>query len=139
MRPILSCAKCDYGWICEEHPDQPFPHDNCAGPAMPCDEPTCPYRIDTRPVSLAYDRVTGANVEGQAFFYVAELEQVIRECVGQVYHSTKHDGLCLPGPAGFAFGCSPLTAIWSCAARFSTWSYDPNLQHTRPQPRAPRS
>jgi hypothetical protein len=26
-------------WICEEHPDQPWPHDDCAGPGEPC--PLC--------------------------------------------------------------------------------------------------
>lgn len=24
------------GWICEQHPDRTWPHDNCAGPGMPC-------------------------------------------------------------------------------------------------------
>lgn len=37
----------------------------------------------------------GAGVEDQAFLYVAELEQIIREWVGQVYHRTKHAGLCV--------------------------------------------
>lgn len=23
------------GWRCEEHPDLPWPHDDCAGPGMP--------------------------------------------------------------------------------------------------------
>lgn len=23
------------GWVCEQHPDRPFPHDDCAGPGMP--------------------------------------------------------------------------------------------------------
>jgi hypothetical protein len=27
---------CDEGWICEEHPTLPWPHDDCAGPGMPC-------------------------------------------------------------------------------------------------------
>jgi hypothetical protein len=48
--PSLTCGKCDNGWICKEHPDQPWPHDDCAGPGIPCDVPTCPYRIDVRPV-----------------------------------------------------------------------------------------
>jgi hypothetical protein len=26
---------CADGWICEAHPDQPWPHDDCAGPGMP--------------------------------------------------------------------------------------------------------
>jgi DNA-directed RNA polymerase subunit RPC12/RpoP len=47
---MLTCGKCADGWICEEHPDLPWPHDNCLGPGVPCDVPTCPYRIDTRPV-----------------------------------------------------------------------------------------
>lgn len=44
----------------------------------------------------------GADVEDQAFFYVAELEQIIREWVGQVYHHTKHEGLCVPEVPGMA-------------------------------------
>jgi hypothetical protein len=28
---------CD-GWICEQHPDQGSPHDDCAGPGLPCPE-----------------------------------------------------------------------------------------------------
>jgi hypothetical protein len=27
------------GWICESHPDQGWPHDDCAGPGEPC--PRC--------------------------------------------------------------------------------------------------
>lgn len=23
------------GWVCEQHPDLPWPHDQCAGPGMP--------------------------------------------------------------------------------------------------------
>ncbi len=30
---------CNDGWICEEHPEQGWPHDDCAGPGMPC--PIC--------------------------------------------------------------------------------------------------
>lgn len=31
------CAKCrGAGWLCEIHPDQPFPHDDCPGPGDPC-------------------------------------------------------------------------------------------------------
>jgi hypothetical protein len=48
--PTASCGKCADGWICEEHPDRPWPHDDCAGPGKPCDGPSCQYRIDTRPV-----------------------------------------------------------------------------------------
>ncbi|MBS9532543.1 transposase family protein [Mycobacterium sp. M1] len=46
----------------------------------------------------------GKDVEGQAFYYVGELEQIIREWVGSVYHRTKHRGLCVPelGPGNFS-------------------------------------
>ena len=27
---------CAGGWICEAHPDRPWPHGDCAGPGMPC-------------------------------------------------------------------------------------------------------
>lgn len=27
---------CADGWHCAQHPDQPWPHDDCAGPGMPC-------------------------------------------------------------------------------------------------------
>lgn len=45
----------------------------------------------------------GKDVEDQAFFYVAELEQGIREWVGAVYHPTKHSGLCIPKVPGASF------------------------------------
>ena len=38
----------------------------------------------------------GNNVEGEAFYYVTELEQIIREWVGRVYHHTAHAGLVDP-------------------------------------------
>lgn len=38
----------------------------------------------------------GKDVEDKAFYYVSELEQIIREWVGSVYHRTQHDGLCVP-------------------------------------------
>jgi Cysteine-rich CPCC len=27
---------CSDGWICEQHPERGWPHDECAGPGMPC-------------------------------------------------------------------------------------------------------
>lgn len=38
----------------------------------------------------------GQDVEDQAFYYVAELEQIIREWVGQIYHHDTHAGLSIP-------------------------------------------
>lgn len=34
---------CDEGWICEAHPDQPWPHGDCGGPGMPCASTSCPW------------------------------------------------------------------------------------------------
>ena len=35
----LTCGKCDNGWICEEHPDLPWPHDDCGEPGVPARTP----------------------------------------------------------------------------------------------------
>lgn len=36
---------CDGGWICEEHPDKPWPHrlkhGECGAPGMPCRDEQC--------------------------------------------------------------------------------------------------
>lgn len=38
--PNVECPVCSTGemagWCCEAHPSEPFPHDDCAGPGMPC-------------------------------------------------------------------------------------------------------
>lgn len=39
-----ACTKCCEGWICEEHPDKPWPHDDCAGPGMLCS--CCRYKVE---------------------------------------------------------------------------------------------
>ena len=48
-KPALTCGKCDAGWICERHADQPWPHNQYPGPAMACDVADCPYRVEPRP------------------------------------------------------------------------------------------
>ncbi|HEY5855131.1 MAG TPA: integrase [Aldersonia sp.] len=45
----------------------------------------------------------GRDVEDNAFYYVSELEQIIREWVGRVYHRSAHDGLCVPEIPGAEF------------------------------------
>lgn len=36
------CARCGgTGWQCEQHPHLRWPHDECAGPSEPCEEPGC--------------------------------------------------------------------------------------------------
>jgi transposase InsO family protein len=42
----------------------------------------------------------GADVEKEAFYYISELEEIIRGWVGSVYHRTKHSGLCVPEQPG---------------------------------------
>jgi hypothetical protein len=48
-KTALTCGKCDEGWICNRHPDLRWPHDQCPGPAMPCDVAACLYRVEPRP------------------------------------------------------------------------------------------
>ncbi|MFF4427049.1 helix-turn-helix domain-containing protein [Streptomyces sp. NPDC001549] len=38
----------------------------------------------------------GEDVTGQAFFFVHEVEEIVREWVGEVYHRREHDGLVIP-------------------------------------------
>ncbi|MFD9668906.1 helix-turn-helix domain-containing protein [Rhodococcus sp. NPDC059968] len=74
-------------------------------PHKPTDKPTVERFFRTLRESLlqhlpaykgpdVYSR--GKDVEDKAFYYVSELEQIIREWVGSVYHRTQHDGLCVP-------------------------------------------
>ncbi len=46
---------CHQGWICEEHPDRPWPHDDCAGPGIRCDNPDCPWWATSKPAALNTD------------------------------------------------------------------------------------
>src|SRR5687767_12042224 len=51
---------CTSGWICEAHPDQPWPHDDCAGPGEQCHNPACPWWQGSAPAALStvgWDRV----------------------------------------------------------------------------------
>jgi hypothetical protein len=32
---------------CEEHPDLPWPHDDCPGPGIHCDQSGCPWWVET--------------------------------------------------------------------------------------------
>jgi len=40
---IAMGSLCAGGWICEAHRDQPWPHDECAGPGIRCTDPDCPW------------------------------------------------------------------------------------------------
>jgi hypothetical protein len=41
--PTVGACNCDQGWICEEHPDRQWPHDECAGPGTQCHNPECSW------------------------------------------------------------------------------------------------
>ncbi|BDZ42462.1 integrase/transposase [Paraoerskovia sediminicola] len=76
-----------------------------ANPKKPTDKPTIERFFRTLREGLlqhlpaykgpnVYSR--GRDVEGQAFLWVSELEQIIREWVTTVYHQSSHDGLAVP-------------------------------------------
>lgn len=81
-------------------------------PGKPTDKPTAERFFRTLRLGLlqhlpaykgpdVYNR--GEKVEEHAFHYIGELERIIRDWVGTVYHRSKHDGLCLPEVPGAAF------------------------------------
>ncbi|WP_345774305.1 helix-turn-helix domain-containing protein [Rhodococcus pyridinivorans] len=89
-------------------------------PHKPTDKPTVERFFRTLRESLlqhlpaykgpdVYSR--GKDVEGAAFYYVSELEQIIREWVGRVYHHTRHDGLCVPELPWVGFSPSEMFEI----------------------------
>ena len=45
-KPAPECF-CNHGWVCEEHPDKPWDHDNCGGAGQPCKNPDCRKDPDT--------------------------------------------------------------------------------------------
>ncbi len=47
----MSCH-CVEGWICEEHSELGWPHDECAGPGMPCENKNCPWWKWPNPAAL---------------------------------------------------------------------------------------
>jgi hypothetical protein len=55
----MALCWCDEGWVCEEHPERPWPHDACSGPGVPCDNPACQYgraAIARKPIDEAINR-----------------------------------------------------------------------------------
>ncbi len=44
------CDRCreGEGWICEQHPNKHFPHDDCIGPGMPCSSGCNPLAPDPK-------------------------------------------------------------------------------------------
>jgi hypothetical protein len=54
---------CASGWICEAHPDHPWPHDDCAGPGEQCCNPDCAWWAGSEPAAL--------NTEGWDVVYAS--------------------------------------------------------------------
>ena len=52
---VCHCAE---GWICERHPEQPWPHDDCTGPGEPCSNPDCPWWRGLAPTALTANEWT---------------------------------------------------------------------------------
>jgi hypothetical protein len=48
-------CKCLEGWTCERHPEQGWPHDECAGPGQPCEATDCPWWRGPVPAALNTD------------------------------------------------------------------------------------
>jgi transposase InsO family protein len=57
----------------------------------------------------------GKNPEQEAFYFLHELEQIVRRWTAECYHRQRHGGLCLPGVPGLAL--SPLEMFAHGAAR----------------------
>ncbi len=57
----------------------------------------------------------GRSVEEDAYYFIDEIEQIIREWVVEVYHRTPHDGLCVPEVPGLEM--SPLDMLEHGVAR----------------------
>lgn len=63
----LDCPKRVYGFICEAHPDTPWPHDSCSGPGMPCDAPGCVQdRLDAQLTRKSFRLLRGPTEQQPA-------------------------------------------------------------------------
>jgi hypothetical protein len=45
-----SCS-CNFGWICDAHPDLPFLHGTCDGAGVACRNHACPYWQGPQPLA----------------------------------------------------------------------------------------
>jgi hypothetical protein len=50
---MICQARCAQGWVCEAHPDRPWPHEDCAG--VPCPSMHCPWWRGPIPAALKTD------------------------------------------------------------------------------------
>ena len=57
---------CLSGWVCEIHPDQPWPHSLCRGAGAQCPDPDCPWWRGSSPAALRQDRWSQVNAPRRA-------------------------------------------------------------------------
>lgn len=96
----MKCVKCGdvMGWFCESHPDKPWPHDECAGPGMPCDEPGCEHSLfGTTPQTPGIMARMAAGVEARGGKVICSTEDIARELLD-----------CAETMGTFLFECKPL-------------------------------
>lgn len=107
-------------------------------PHKPTDKPTVERFFRTLRESLLqhlpaykgpdiYSR--GQDIEDRAFYYVAELELIIREWVGSVYHFGRHSGLCVPELPESAFSPAEMFEIGVARAGLLTLPARPGLAY----------
>jgi len=60
------CGRCAEGRICEQHPDQPWPHGECAGPGVPCPNPECGFSIHQTGLVCPQCRRPDGDIEVQS-------------------------------------------------------------------------
>jgi len=88
----MATCHCAGGWICETHPDQPWQHDACAGPGMPCDNnELCPWWAGGRPRAMRLDRsfVDKPDRESEALA-MADDQNENRQMIGAMLHAVEH-------------------------------------------------
>ena len=65
------CPVCVDGFVCEQHPERPWPHGDCAGPGMPCTAPGCAaHALSAAPFDLSQ--------------FVAQADPMDLEAIGDV-------------------------------------------------------
>jgi transposase InsO family protein len=107
-----------------------------AQPKKPTDKPTVERFFRTLREGLiqylpaykgpdVYSR--GERIEDAAFYYIHELEDIIREWIALVYHRTKHDGLALPDWPQLALSPNEMYEAGTAAAGFLRIPWSPDL------------
>ncbi|MGV0680334.1 transposase [Mycolicibacterium fortuitum] len=71
----------------------------------------------------------GLDVESEAFFYLDELEAIIREWIAVVYHHRPHDGLLDPGLPGLELSPATMFEHGIARAGYIEVPNDPDLAH----------